>query len=96
MESKGGRPVTKGSLRSGVHPKMAAKVVMTGPFVSHVYSLSGPVTASAAPVFVLLHASDCPTAITAGFRRCWPDAATRTPLICQDSAQLPNRTGKCP
>ncbi|MCU1530673.1 MAG: alpha/beta hydrolase [Arthrobacter sp.] len=34
---------------------MAAKVVMTGPFVSHVYSLSGPVTASAGPVFVLLH-----------------------------------------
>lgn len=54
-DSHGGKPGTKGRLRAGAHPKMAAQVVVTGMFASHVYSVAGPGSSSAGPVFVLLH-----------------------------------------
>ena len=55
VESQGGKPGSKGGLRSGDHPRMVARVVLIGPFASHVYSLAGPGSSSAGPVFVLLH-----------------------------------------
>lgn len=55
VEFKGGKQGVKGRTRNGDHPTMVAEVVLTGPFASHVYSLAGPGTSSAGPVFVLLH-----------------------------------------
>lgn len=55
VESDGGKPGTDRRLWNGDHQKMVTRVVLAGPFASHVYSLAGPGISSAGPVFVLLH-----------------------------------------